>query len=79
MSYEPWEEKLSQNTNDMINRDAYLIEDLSKAEKIPTRDGYGKGLVELGEKDDRVVVLCADLAESTRSHWFKEKDRKSVV
>ncbi|MDO8574869.1 MAG: transketolase C-terminal domain-containing protein [bacterium] len=56
-----------------MNKEAYLIEDLSKAEKVPTRDGYGKGLVELGEKDDRVVVLCADLAESTRSHWFKEK------
>lgn len=57
----------------MINKNAYLIEDLKKAEKVPTRDGYGKGLVELGEKDDRVVVLCADLAESTRSHWFREK------
>lgn len=38
-----------------------------------TRDGYGKGVVEAGEKDKSVVVLCADLAESTRSHWFKEK------
>lgn len=38
-----------------------------------TRDGYGKGVVELGEKDENIVVLCADLAESTRSHWFKEK------
>lgn len=57
----------------MLNKNAYLIEDLLKAEKAPTRDGYGKGLVILGEKDDRVVVLCADLAESTRSHWFREK------
>ncbi|KKQ90925.1 MAG: hypothetical protein UT16_C0028G0008 [Candidatus Azambacteria bacterium GW2011_GWA2_39_10] len=56
-----------------MNKEAYLIEDLLKAEQVPTRDGYGKGLVELGGKDDRVVVLCADLAESTRSHWFKEK------
>lgn len=56
-----------------MNKEAYLIGDLSKAEKAPTRDGYGKGLVLAGEKDDRVVVLCADLAESTRSHWFKEK------
>src|SRR3989338_6385533 len=56
-----------------MNKAAFLIEDLLKPEKVPTRDGYGKGLVELGEKDDRVVVLCADLAESTRSHWFKEK------
>ncbi len=42
-------------------------------EMLPTRDGYGKGLVIAGEKDERVVVLCADLAESTRSLWFKEK------
>lgn len=42
-------------------------------EKIPTRDGFGKGLVAAGEKDERIVVLCADLAESTRCHWFKEK------
>jgi len=59
----------------MINKKAYLIENLldSKIEKVPTRDGYGKGLIDAGEKDERVVVLCADLAESTRSHWFKEK------
>lgn len=57
----------------MLNKNAYLIEDLSKAEKAPTRDGYGKGLVEAGLKDERVVVLCADLTESTRSHWFREK------
>ncbi len=56
-----------------MNKKAFLIEDLAKAEKVPTRDGYGKGLIELGGKNERVVVLCADLAESTRSHWFKEK------
>lgn len=42
-------------------------------EQEPTRNGFGKGLVEAGEKDERVVVLCADLAESTRVHWFAEK------
>lgn len=40
---------------------------------VPTRDGYGRGLVKAGENDERVVVLCADLTESTRSHWFAEK------
>lgn len=40
---------------------------------VPTRDGYGKGLLAAGEQDERVVVLCADLTESTRSHWFAEK------
>ncbi|MEO6077317.1 MAG: transketolase C-terminal domain-containing protein, partial [Candidatus Andersenbacteria bacterium] len=38
-----------------------------------TRDGYGIGVVEIGEKDERVVVLCADLTESTRSLQFREK------
>ena len=57
----------------MLNKNAHLIDDLSKPEMVATRDGYGKGVVEAGEKDERVVVLCADLTESTRSHWFAEK------
>lgn len=57
----------------MLNPEAKLINDLAKPEMVPTRDGYGKGVVEAGEKDKRVVVLCADLTESTRSHWFAEK------
>lgn len=39
----------------------------------PTRQGYGEGLVVAGERDENVVVLCADLTESTKSHLFKEK------
>ncbi|KKQ92658.1 MAG: Transketolase, central region [Microgenomates group bacterium GW2011_GWC1_39_7b] len=42
-------------------------------EQSPTRNGYGEGLVIAGEKDPNVVVLCADLTESTRSNFFKEK------
>lgn len=57
----------------MLNPEAKLIIDLSKPEMAPTRDGYGKGLVSAGEKDERVVVLCADLTESTRSEEFKNK------
>jgi len=59
----------------MLNSSQNLNPDIfsSDVEKAHTRDGYGKGVVELGEKDERIVVLCADLAESTRSHWFKEK------
>ncbi len=39
----------------------------------PTRDGYGEGLVALGEKNPNVVALCADLAESTRTEAFAKK------
>ncbi|MEK7196017.1 MAG: transketolase C-terminal domain-containing protein, partial [Patescibacteria group bacterium] len=42
-------------------------------ELIPTRNGYGEGLVEAGEKNPNVVVLCADLSESTRSEAFAKK------
>jgi transketolase len=40
---------------------------------VPTRDGYGKGVVKAAEKNKNVVVLCCDLTDSTRSHWFKKK------
>lgn len=36
------------------------------------RDAYGQALVELGEKDKRVVVLEADLGKSTKSCLFQE-------
>jgi len=38
-----------------------------------TRDGYGDALLELGEKDPRVVVLDADLAKSTQTERFKRR------
>lgn len=38
-----------------------------------TRDGYGEALVIAGEKNKNVVVLCADLTESTRSEPFAKK------
>lgn len=42
-------------------------------EQRPTRDGYGEGLVAAGDRDRNVVVLCADLTESTRSEAFSKK------
>lgn len=42
-------------------------------EMTPTRNGYGEGLVTLGESNEKVVVLCCDLTESTRSNLFAEK------
>ena len=60
----------------MLNLEAKLIDNLldtKNVQMVPTRDGFGKGLVEAGEKDERVVVLCADLSESTRVHWFAQK------
>ncbi len=62
----------------MINPEAKLIPDLfpedPKALKmVATRDGYGEGLVLAGDENPNVVVLCADLTESTRSLAFAKK------
>lgn len=41
-------------------------------EQIPTRNGYGDALVELGKKRKDLFVLTGDLAESTRAHLFQK-------
>jgi len=41
-------------------------------EKVPTRHGYGDGLLEAGKRDHHVVALCCDLTESTQTHKFAE-------
>jgi transketolase len=54
----------------------YLVKDLYQADKVerkPSRDGYGDGLIVAGTDDANVVVLCADLTESTRSEAFKKQ------
>src|SRR5690242_8407078 len=39
----------------------------------PTRAGFGEGLITLGEQDPNVVVLTADLSESTKCDGFEKK------
>jgi transketolase len=45
----------------------------------PTRNGFGRGLVVAGHENKDVVALCADLAESTRAHWFREEFPKRYI
>ncbi len=45
----------------------------SDIEQEPTRKGYGLGLLDLAEQDENVVVLTADLAESTMVMDFAKK------
>ena len=40
--------------------------------KIATRESYGNALVELGAKNENVVVLDADLAGATKTGTFKK-------
>lgn len=59
----------------MLNNEAKLNPKVldSDVEMKAVREGYGDGLMVAGEKDPNVVVLCADLTESTRSQKFAEK------
>lgn len=41
-------------------------------EREPIRKGFGRGLLEAGQKFDNVVAACADLTESTQMHLFAE-------
>ena len=59
----------------MINPKAYLVKNLidkKKLQAVPTRQGYGEGLIEAGKKDSNVVVLCGDLTDSTKSGMFRD-------
>lgn len=40
--------------------------------KIATREAYGKALAKLGQENDKIVVLDADLSKSTKTADFKK-------
>jgi transketolase len=47
--------------------------DESKIKKIPTRMGFGEGLVVLGERNPNIIVLGGDITGSVMTSLFKEK------
>jgi transketolase len=57
-----------------INKEMGLIENIDAPQnKKPSRDGFGKALVEIGAENPNLWVMTADVSESTRTHWFAEK------
>lgn len=58
----------------MINPEMHIRDDWAAATtKGATRDGFGVGVIEAGREDARIVVLSADLAESTRAEGFQKE------
>ncbi len=59
----------------MLHPDLHLNENLftDTVASAPTRNGYGEALLSLGETNPEVVVLTADLSESTRCEGFAKK------
>jgi transketolase len=52
----------------------HLVDYLDPAavKQVPTRNGFGDGLVEAARRDPNVVAVCADLVESTRMQAFRD-------
>ncbi len=50
-----------------------MIKEMTEVKMEKTRVGFGHGLVDLGDKDERIVVLVGDLMESTNVNFFAEK------
>ncbi len=46
---------------------------------VPTRNGFGEGLIEAGSRNRDVLGICADLAESTRFEGFKKAHPKQYI
>ena len=46
--------------------------------KKSTRDGFGDALLALAKKDKNIVVVSADVAESTRVINFAKKSPKDL-
>jgi transketolase len=59
----------------MINKKQKLNKELfdENVKKDSIRSGFGDGILEAGRKDKRVVVVSADLRESTKVKKFAEK------
>ncbi|HLI96724.1 MAG TPA: transketolase C-terminal domain-containing protein [Candidatus Baltobacteraceae bacterium] len=48
------------------------LDDPKTIKQVPTRNGFGEGLVEAAKADKNVIGICADLSESTRMLGLKE-------
>jgi transketolase len=48
------------------------LKDPANVKQVPTRNGFGEGVVDAGKRNRNVIAICADLSESTRMLGFKE-------
>jgi transketolase len=64
----------STGTLDQAARSMALVDyrNAGELKSLPTRNGFGEGLIEAGNRNKDVLAICADLAESTRMEGFKK-------
>ncbi len=71
----------SADTMDAAAHAMHLVDyrDAATIKQVPTRNGFGEGLIEAGNRNKNVVAICADLAESTRMEGFKKAHPEQYI
>lgn len=64
---------------DRAARAMHLVDYRKDVKQLPTRNGFGEGLIEAGTRNRNVLAICADLAESTRMEGFKKAHPEQYV
>jgi transketolase len=51
----------------------------AELKQVPTRNGFGEGLIEAGSRNRDVLGICADLSESTRFEGFRKAHPQQYI
>jgi transketolase len=51
----------------------------AELKQVPTRNGFGEGLIEAGSHNRDVLGICADLSESTRFEGFRKAHPQQYI
>ena len=68
--------RMSDAAADAMHLVDYRAGDLTQ---VPTRNGFGEGLIEAGARDPNVLGICADLSESTRFEGFRKAHPRQYI
>lgn len=56
-----------------------LVDYRGELKQVPTRNGFGEGLIEAGARNANVIGICADLSESTRFEGFRKAHPRQYI
>ncbi len=59
-------------TLDAAAETMHLVDYRGEVKQVPTRNGFGEGLIEAGTRNRDLLGICADLSESTRFEGFRK-------
>lgn len=59
-------------TLDAAAETMHLVDYRGEVKQVPTRNGFGEGLIEAGARNRDLLGICADLSESTRFEGFRK-------